>query len=96
MASNMREELRDGQAARDGNEERFLAYVACRINRAVDLYQHGKRQEAHTCADILQLAKLASEVHDSRDELEAWLKTATRATEFTWGRLFSRSGGSET
>jgi hypothetical protein len=95
MASTM-QKFQDGQAAREGDEESFLAYVACRIDRAVDLFQHGKRQEAHTCADILQLAKLALEVHGSRDELEAWLKTATRATEFTWGRLFSRSDRSET
>ena len=92
----MQEKLQDGQAARDGNEERFLAYIACRIDRAVDLFQHGKRQEAYTCADIMQLAKLALEVHGSRDEVEAWLKTATRATEFAWGRLFLRSEGSET
>jgi uncharacterized protein (DUF2384 family) len=90
------QEFQDGQAARDGNEERFLAYVASRIDRAVDLFQHGKRQEAQTCAEILQLAKLALEVHGSSDEVEAWLKTATRATEFTWGRLFSRSEGFET
>ena len=78
MASTMDVQLLDDRGARSGNEGRFLAYVACRINREVDRFQ---QEQAHTHEYIGQLAELALEILGSRDKLEAWLKAATRARE---------------
>jgi hypothetical protein len=46
----------------------------------VDRFQ---QEQAHTHAYIGQLAELALEILGSREEVEAWLKAATRATELS-------------
>jgi hypothetical protein len=66
------------------SEGNFLLYVACRITCEVERFQRGEQDQARTCAQISLLAERALEILGNRQELEAWLEAATRATELPW------------
>jgi hypothetical protein len=62
-------------------EEKFLAYLASRINWEVDRLERAEQSEAEGTAHIRQLADLAREVLGTGEEVEGWLEAATRAAE---------------
>jgi hypothetical protein len=75
-----------------GENELFLAYVACRIKCELGSCLRRELPDVETTERIKQLAEVGFELLSSRVEAEAWLKGVACATELPDELQPSRSG----